>query len=197
MDIVNASAAICPYIQSPENQMTNLREAAPGDIDHIMDLERLCFNEYTRESAETYRERIGYFPQGFMILEAEGEFTGAVSSEIWPYRAEIAADDFALGHSVRGALALTGEELYISSIAVLPQCRGRGYGDILFRGLIGHVKEKFPQVTKGILLINEDWKGARQIYLRNGFSDRKILKGFFTEGGGVHRDGIVMRNDRI
>jgi ribosomal-protein-alanine N-acetyltransferase len=177
--------------------MTNLREAVPGDIDHIMDLERLCFNEYTRESIETYLERIDCFPQGFMILEAEGAFAGATSSEIWPYRAKISAHDFALGHSISGALTLGGEELYISSIAVLPRFRGRGYGDLLFRGLIGHVREKFPRVTKGILLINEDWKGARQIYLRNGFSDREILKDFFTESGGVHRDGIVMRNDRI
>ncbi|GHV51432.1 hypothetical protein AGMMS49579_06720 [Spirochaetia bacterium] len=177
--------------------MTNLREAAIYDIDHITDLERLCFNEYTRESAETYRERIECFPQGSMILEADDEFAGAASSEIWPYRAEISADDFALGHSIKDALALDGEELYISSIAVLPQFRGRGYGELLFRGLIGHVKGKFPQVTKGILLINEDWKGARQIYLRNGFSDRKILKGFFTESGGAQRDGVIMRNERV
>ncbi|GHT71459.1 hypothetical protein FACS1894110_24570 [Spirochaetia bacterium] len=177
--------------------MTTLREAVPKDIDHIMDLERLCFNEYTRESAETYRERIGCFPQGFMILKADGEFAGAASSEIRPCRVEISANDFALGHSIKGALALDGEELYISSIAVLPQFRHRGYGDFLLRGLIGHVKKNFPQVTKGILLINEDWKGARQIYLRNGFSDRKILKGFFTESGGAQRDGVIMGNDRL
>ncbi|GHT59412.1 hypothetical protein FACS1894109_15280 [Spirochaetia bacterium] len=177
--------------------MTALREAIPQDINRIMNLERLCFNEYTQESAETYRERIEYFPQGFMILEAEGAFAGAASSEIWPYRAEISAEDFSLSHSIGGALALDGEELYISSIAVLPQFRGRGYGALLFRGLIDHVKEKFPRVTKGILLINEDWKGARQIYVRNGFSDQEILKGFFTESDGTKRDGIVMRNDRI
>jgi ribosomal-protein-alanine N-acetyltransferase len=177
--------------------MTSLREAALCDIDRIMDLERRCFNEYTRESVETYRERIAYFPQGFMILEAEGAFAGAASSEIWPYREKISADNFSLGHPIGGALALDGEELYISSIAVLPQFRGRGYGEILFRGLIDHVKEKFPRVTKGILLINEEWKSARQIYVRNGFSDLAVLKGFFTESDGTQRDGIVMRNGRI
>ncbi|GHU62166.1 hypothetical protein FACS189445_4930 [Spirochaetia bacterium] len=177
--------------------MITFREAVLSDITPIMELERACFNRDTRESETAYRERIGAFPRGFIVMETGNEFAGAVSSELWQYGPVIRRNTFTLGHSITKQLKLSGDELYISSIGVFPQYRKQGYGELLFRALIDHVKASFPRVTRGILLINEEWKAARKIYARNGFYDVAVFDDFFTADDGTKTRGIVMRNDAI
>ena len=160
--------------------MLRFREAALPDIDTIMALERACFNRDTQEAEHTYLERIDVFPQGFIVMETADrrsgtEFLGAVSSELWNYKPAIDRDSFALGHSIKKQLTLEGDELYISSIGIFPQYRTCGYGKLLFRELINRVKVSFPRVVKGILLLNEEWHGARKIYANNGFYDVAVL----------------------
>lgn len=177
--------------------MIRFREAASSDIGTIMALERACFNRDTQESEQTYLERIDAFPQGFIVMETGGEFLGAVSSELWNYKPAIDRDSFALGHSIKKQLTLAGDELYISSIGIFPRYRTYGYGKLLFRELINRVTGSFPCVVKGILLINEEWRGARKMYATNGFYDAAVLDGFFTSNNGTKTNGIVMRNDDI
>jgi len=149
--------------------MLTFREAKMSDIDNIMRLESLCFNQYTQESKSVYENRIRYFPQGFIIVETDNVFCGAVSSEIWNYKDIVTEKDFTLGHSIKNQLDLNGNELYVSSIGILPKYRNNGYGKQLFNELIHHVKTIFPNVTKGILLINETWVFAMKIYQDFGF----------------------------
>jgi ribosomal-protein-alanine N-acetyltransferase len=187
--------------------MIRFREAVLADIDNIMALERACFNRDTQESENTYLERIGAFPQGFIVMETADrsnfssrsgtEFLGAVSSELWKYKPSLSGDSFALGHSIRKQLELAGDELYISSIGIFPEYRKCGYGKLLFRELIKRVQVSFPLVVKGILLINEEWKDAGKIYANNGFYDAAVFEDFFTSDNGEKTNGIVMRNDDI
>jgi ribosomal-protein-alanine N-acetyltransferase len=177
--------------------MINFREATLLDIENIMELEKVCFNKYTQESSEIYLERIEAFSEGFIILENENKFAGAISSEIWQYASKIEHNTFMLGHSIKKQLKLTGDELYISSIGVFPEYRQNGFGNQLFKALIDNIKLKFPNVIYGILLLNEEWKFAQKIYIKNGFENCKILKNFFTAENGTKTNGIVMRKKRL
>jgi len=176
--------------------MLVFREAKMTDIENIMKLEKKCFNEYTQENQDVYEERIRYFPEGFIVMENDLCFYGAVSSEIWNYKKNIAINDFTLGHSIKNKLDLNGNELYISSIGVFPQYRSNGYGKKLFNELIIHVKMIFPNVTKGILLINETWITAMKIYLDFGFEKIHEFPNFFsTDDNQGKQKAIVMRKD--
>ena len=173
--------------------MIVFREAKLSDIDKIMHLEEKCFNQYTREDKDVYENRIKYFPEGFIITEIDNMFCGAVSSEIWNYKKNVLPKDFILGHSIKEQLDLDGNELYISSIGILPQYRKNGYGKKLFNELIIHVKMLFPNVTKGILLINETWIYAQKIYQDFGFQYVNEFPYFFIADDKSRQKAIVMR----
>jgi ribosomal-protein-alanine N-acetyltransferase len=173
--------------------MLSFREAQLSDIDNIMYLESNCFNIHTREDKNVYEDRIKYFSHGFIILEINNKFGGAVSSEVWNYKEKISLEDFNLGHSINKQLDLNGNELYISSIGILPQYRNKGYGKKLFFELVNHVKTLFPKVTKGILLLNETWVFARKIYQEYGFEYVCDFNDFFTADDGSKQKAIVMR----
>ena len=164
------------------------------DIEAIMNIEHQCFSHDTIEDAEVYRRRIRTFPDGFLVLEKDGKTIGAISSELWNKAETISADMFCLGHDIAGKHTLDGNELYVSSLGVLPSQRGNGYGELLFLTLIERVSIVYPNVVSVILLFADDWHVARKIYEKNGFKTMKILPAFF--GGRVDpaHDGIVMRN---
>jgi len=170
--------------------------ARPSDIDDIMALENVCFNKWTREPENVYRERIECFPRGFMVIEDAGRIVGMVSSEIRMHDPSLSAETFALGHSIKDRLDLSGDELYVSSISILPDHRGKGYGGILFRAVLDNVLGNFGNVRYVVLIVNENWTSARSIYRKGGFRDLGIIKGFFIEDDGSVSDGMIMRHDR-
>lgn len=171
--------------------------AVSSDIQNIMLLENACFNEFTQESEIVYLERIECFPQGFIILEDSGTFIGAVSSEIWVYNPVISVSTFSLGHSIKQQFNIVGNELYISSLGILPEHRNRGYGKALFYGLIDNIKKHFERVLTVILLVNEKWTFAQKIYIQNGFREITRFEDFFTEEDGSKSSGVVMRHSNI
>jgi len=173
--------------------VTNFRNVDISDIDKIMELEEACFNEYTRESKEVYLERINTFPDGFIVMQNENEFIGAISSEIWQYAPNLNRETFTLGHSIKEMNEPNGDELYISSIGIFPKYRSNGFGEKLFLALIENIKLKYPNVIHGILLLNEEWKYAKKIYQKYGFEDVHILDDFFVSDDGTKKNGIVMR----
>jgi len=173
------------------------RTVKSSDISNIMMLEDTCFNEQTRESENVYRGRIEHFPQGFMIMEYEGRFIGAISSEIWKRDLDMSTKGFTLGHSIAQGQDISGDELYVSSMGILPEFSNKGYGTILFRALIDNVVKEFKNVKYGILIVNQKWTNAQRIYRRNGFYETGAIPGFFTESDDSRSDGIIMRHDSI
>jgi ribosomal-protein-alanine N-acetyltransferase len=177
--------------------MIKFRPATASDMANIMKLEESCFNKYTQEAREIYVERIEVFPDGFIILEVDGQFAGAISSEVWQYVPEANRDMFFLGHSIKKQLKLDGDELYISSIGIFPEYRSQGFGEALLEELIRNIKLKYPKVKQGILLLSEEWKHARRIYVQNNFMDCGVFEGFFTNDDGKKVNGIVMRKGAL
>lgn len=156
-----------------------IRTARPDDLNRIMDIEYLCFDRDTVEDKMVYAERISVFGDGFLVLESEDKIAGFISSELWAHSAELNEDMFLVGHSIHDRLVLLGDELYVSSLAISPEYRGRGYGEVLFNSLIERVVSAYPSVVQVILLVGCTWKSAIKIYARSGFATIAEFKDYF------------------
>lgn len=167
-----------------------VRNAEPTDIDKIMLIENESFHENIRESKAAFLERIAYFPEGFLLLEISGEVCGYISSEIWDHSEIVTDDRFTLGHRISDVHTTTGKELYVSSLGILKNHRGKGYGNLLFTELSGRLSKKYP-ISSVILLVSENWHAARKVYENNGFRELHRIPSFFNED--KISDGIVMR----
>jgi ribosomal-protein-alanine N-acetyltransferase len=165
-----------------------IRNAGPGDIEQIMLIERSSFHENIRESRSVFLERIAFFREGFLVLEIDDHVCGYISSEIWNYSENITATRFILNHRLCEVHTTTGSELYISSIGILEEYRGKGYGNLLFSELSRRMIEKYA-ISSIILLVSANWNAAKRIYEKNGFEEMCRIPGFFYNGN----EGIVMR----
>ena len=66
-----------------------IRQAEPQDLPQIIALDQTIFGPLgTDEAPEIIRARQAVFPQGFFILEAEGQFAGYACAEKWTERGE-------------------------------------------------------------------------------------------------------------
>lgn len=176
--------------------MTTLqfRSAAGGDLDAIMAMEVAGFAPGHRESREVYVQRIASFPQGALMALSGSAVAGCVFAELWRPDEALEAAHFTLGHDIRERHdARRGSLLYIASMTLAPDHRGRGLGAALLEGAIAHIARQCPQIDEVCLLVNEAWRSARAIYARAGFAEVMRLTGFFTPDGDTRQDGIVMR----
>lgn len=167
-----------------------IRNATINDIEDIMDIEHESFHETVYEDRSVFLDRISIFPDGFLVLEVNGNVCGYISSEIWNYSEEIHKDMFNLNHSISKLHTSTGSELYISSIGILKKYRKKGYGKLLFSELSGRIIEKY-NISSMILIVSVQWTAAKKIYENNGFKEVAIIRKFFTDE--INSDGIVMR----
>ena len=166
----------------------------PVDLDRIMAMEAAGFAPANRESRAVYAQRIEAFADGALIAEAGEHVVGCFFSEIWKASDDLRAEHFRLGHDIGERHdAAHGDELYITSLTLDPDWRGRGLGSALFAGGIAHVAHAHPQLRSVLLLVNAHWQHARRIYLAQGFREIARFPGFFTADGAAGEDGIVMR----
>ena len=162
----------------------------PGDLERIMAMETAGFAAEHRESRAVYAQRIDAFADGALIAELGENVVGCFFSEIWKGSDDLRAEHFRLGHAIGERHdAAHGDELYITSLTLDPDWRGRGLGTALFAGGIAHVARARPQLRSALLLVNARWQRARRIYLAQGFVEIARFPAFFAAG----EDGIVMR----
>lgn len=191
-----------------ELHKVEVRNACVGDIDAIMDVEREAFIPEINESRSVFLERMNVFPEGFFVLLDEGEVCGYFCCEIWKDvpRGKLS---FVLGHSAAASHCYEGGVLYVSSVALLKKCRGRGLGKRMFAECVSRVLQKFPGVRECVLLVCEKWSAARRIYEDMSFCEYGRLEDFFPSAArafGEGRDslektggfdcGILMKTDR-
>lgn len=167
-----------------------IRNATINDVEDIMDIEHESFHETVYEDMPVFLDRILTFPDGFLVLEVNGNVCGYISSEIWNYSEETHKDMFDLNHSISKVHTSTGSELYISSIGILKKYRRKGYGKLLFSELARRINEKY-NILSMILIVSVQWTAAKKIYLENGFEEKHILHRFFEDE--IKSDAIVMR----
>ena len=171
------------------------------DIDPIMKIERAAFIPAIQERQKTFEERLNVFPRGFIVLSDTDEKTvfengkaltcGYFTSEIWS-AFPVADKLFKLGHKIKKVHDDDGCILYVSSFALLPNYQGRGLGKFFFNKAFESVCGAYPKVRKSVLLVNEEWGGARHIYESAGFKEVRRIEGFFPSLRKSKSAGIVM-----
>lgn len=200
-----------------------LREAGEIDISDIMKIEFDAFAEGIREDKLVFLDRIGCYPEGFILLKKINpvkhsdekretfcsksarretcefcETSGYFSSELWN---KIPEDKktFSLGHSAKNCHCPKGTVLYISSYAILSKLKGNGLGKEFFRETVKHILNENSNIKELVLLVNEDWKGAFHIYESCGFVQYDTIDRFFSVPVGDEirvTDGYLMKCTR-
>ncbi len=169
--------------------------ATEADLDEVMRLEHSGFLPGIIERPDVFLERIRVFPEGFLVARTgpEQRAIGYICSEIWPYRDPIDASMFELNHGIAATHREDGDELYVSSMTILPSLRGQGLGRRLFAECIERARSTHSGIFSVLLIVNETWGNARKIYMTEGFIERFRIKGFFTPSDCAPQDAIVMR----
>ncbi len=103
-------------------------------------------------------------------------------------------DLFKLGHSIEKTHNDTGKILYISSFAILSNFRGKKLGSKLFSQSLQFIlqKKENQNIDTLLLLVNENWKSALQIYKNYGFKEIKTISRIFPDS-----EGIIMKKEII
>jgi len=171
-----------------ENFSVFIRNANFDDIAGIMNIEHLSFSGDIIESQKVFEDRISLFSDGFLVAVSENRIVGYISSELWLFLENVPVSNFTLNHSVFDTHHSSGEELYISSIAVDPKFRGSGVGKHLFEELLKTISQKYI-LKSTILLVGSRWECARSMYQKRGFVEMNRISNFFSPS----EDGIIMR----
>lgn len=173
------------------------RNANIADISSIMKIEHASFSEVICEDRKVFTERIATFPDGFRVMECDGEIIGYICSELWERVHTFSKDLFTLGHSIKNRHKSYGREIYVSSMGLNPEYRSLGLGKTMFNEFVIHITEKFTDIDSIVLLVSEKWSKARKIYASNGFKEIDILEEFFYYNveKPYYEDGIIMRKE--
>lgn len=185
------AATLPPSPATPVSPL--IRPARAADLDAIVTLEARGFADGVVESRAVFAARLAAFAAGFLVLEIDGRIAGYLCSEIWDEGAGTHPADFALGHDAQAAHRPDGRLLYVSSTVIDPDCRGGGYGRLLFRSALARAWTNFPALRAALLLVNEGWIAARRIYAGEGFAEIARFPGFFAPARGPAQAAIVMR----
>lgn len=169
--------------------------ALPENLDEIMGLEHQGFPPGIAERPDVFLERLKVFPDGFLVArpQPDSPLIGYVCSELWEFSDPVDLQSFELNHGIESTHKIHGDEIYVSSMTINPALRAKGYGRALFTGCLNHLAGKYPNVRSALLIVNETWTHARNIYGSEGFQEIDRIKDFFTPEGVTPQDAIVMR----
>ena len=143
-----------------------LREMAEADMPAIMALEQVLFPEDA------------WSPQMFAA-----ELAQPASRRLYLVAEE---GDALIGYA--GMMFTGGPQADVVTMAVDPACWGRGTGTALLTALVAEAARR--GCTEVLLEVREDNPRARQLYLRHGFAEIGIRRGYYQPSG---VDAVVMR----
>jgi ribosomal-protein-alanine N-acetyltransferase len=149
-----------------------LRPMTPADLGAVMDLERKLFPD-DPWTAEMFTEE---------IVQPATTRTYVVAADETRPLAGYAGMMFVPG----------GTQADVLTIAVHPDCWGRGIGSLLLGTLIEAARER--GCGEVFLEVREDNGRARGLYRRRGFEEIGVRRGYYQPSG---VDAIVMRKDLL
>lgn len=171
------------------------RIADNNDIDSIIEIEQSSFSRIICEDKDVFLQRIETFRKGFIVMEYYNRVIGYICSEIWAYSETIDKDKFTFGHLIKDIHNPNGNEVYISSMGILPKVRGYGLGNAMFEFFIRYILELVESPKSILLIVSENWTNARNIYINHGFKEICILYEFidYRLVSPFKENAIVMR----
>ena len=165
---------------SPGGPGVLLRPMLPGDLASVLALEHELFPD-DPWSAQMFTDEVSQPPSARLYLVAEADdASGPVAA--------------AAGHTVAGYAGLMflpgGSQADVLTIAVDRAYWGRGIGSALLGALLKAAVGR--GCTEVFLEVREDNPRARGMYLRRGFEEIGVRRGYYQPSG---VDAIVMRKD--
>lgn len=144
------------------SQTLSFRFMEERDLDAIMYLEERCFTlPWSRDAF--YNELNQNQFASYIVLEEEGQIVGYCGA--W----------------------LVIDEAHITNIAILPEFRGRGFGEALLRKMMEQCREK--DIERMTLEVRVSNKVAQSLYKKLGFQEGAIRKNYYSDN---QEDAIVM-----
>lgn len=171
-----------------------IRNAQNFDLENILLVEKEAFIPNIQESKETFEKRLFCFPKGFFVLQ-EDTVLGYYCSELWDFIPR-ERNHFLLNHSPLQTHKANGNVLYISSVALKNECRGKNLGSKLFAYCTQKILLQNDFIQDIVLLVNENWKTAYHIYKKNSFKQYAVLNNFFSTEQNNYSSGILMKTKR-
>jgi [ribosomal protein S18]-alanine N-acetyltransferase len=159
---------------------TLLRPMLPADLASVLALEHELFPD-DPWSAQMFAEEVAQPPSARLYLVAEADdASGPVAA--------------AAGHGVAGYAGIMfipgGVQADVLTIAVARAYWGRGIGSALLGALLQAAVSR--GCTEVFLEVRKDNQRARGLYLRRGFEEIGVRRGYYQPSG---VDAIVMRKD--
>jgi ribosomal protein S18 acetylase RimI-like enzyme len=132
-----------------------IRDATPGDLPSIQDIERAAFDAARRSSTAALRRALQSHFQRVLVLEIDGRVVGYVI--LWPHR----------------------RSWRVYNLASHPGYRNQGIGGALLSAAIGHAVRAG---AKRLMLESRDDPALVRFYEQRGFRSRRQLPDYYAPG---------------
>jgi [ribosomal protein S18]-alanine N-acetyltransferase len=163
-----------------------LRPMLPADLEAVLALEHELFPE-DAWSPEMFADEVSQPAEARLYMVAERGPVGHQADGEPAGLAGYAGMMFVPGPSGR---SIRGGAADVLTIAVAADCWGRGIGSALLEALVGAARRR--RCTEVFLEVREDNPRARGLYLRRGFAEIGVRRGYYQP---ANVDAIVMRKD--
>ena len=176
---------------------------AENDIERVQEIERRSFT--TTWSANTYRHELRH-PANSRYIVARASSTPppprnasqptrrGLLAQLLPslFGAPVPAQTSPFAIVGYGGLWLSVDEGHITTIAVVPEYRGRGIGELVLNGLIDQAMVlNADMLTLEVRVSN---LVAQQLYLKYGFKPAGTRPRYYTDNG---EDALIMWTESI
>lgn len=120
-----------------------------------------------------------------------GNFIDSLASG---YPARVLFDDDRRGQVIGYFVAMEGvEEMHLLNLTVAPEAQCRGHGQVLLDALVALCRE--CQALQLWLEVRQSNPRAHALYLRYGFGDIGVRRGYYPAADGQREDACVMSLD--
>jgi len=189
------SAAQRSIQRLPSDQTLQLYLATIADLDHLIELDRLCFD--TLWSRETYTRELDSPNSDILLLKPllNPPFEPRLQPGLQPETQAISnhpagspkTDPPAMNHPNPippalgyGCVWAILDEAHITILGVHPQHRRQGFGDVLMSGLLWAAYQR--GLTRATLEVSTQNRAAIELYEKMGFQRAGCRKGYYANG---------------
>jgi len=145
-------------------QTYTLRKFVPGDLQNVMQINRVCLPENYTDFFIDLHQR---FPETFIVAEENNKIIGYIMCRI-----EVGLSNIGLGGLVRKG--------HVVSIAVMPGNRRKGVAQaVINRALEGM---RYYKAKQGFLEVRVTNEAAISLYKKLGFEVTRTLNGYYSDG---------------